>query len=510
MAEPKEPLTERELEVVRLLGVAGAGNKEIAAQLFLSPNTVKVHLRNIFTKLEATSRTEVIMIAIRNGWIAVNQPVPPNSETVEQSAASEPPQISANARNQSDETTSSQDAPTASPPDAPSSEANVVVPPQPTITVPVAPNPQAIPAMDKWRRVVLLASFLVLVLFIAFAVPPNTIGYADTFDPLRIGPSQPRNGLLSRGESSRWYLRAPLPAARARAVAIAAGSHIYVIGGEVNQTVSADVMVYEPLSNTWTLAPSSKPTAVANTAAVAVGNRIYVAGGTTADGSPSNALESYDVAAGRWTVLAPLPARLAGHAMVALDNQLYVFGGVSDGGTTDASYRYDITQNTWHPIAPMPGARSLMAADTVNPKGTLDSARIYVIGGFNDGRELATCAFYAPDSDSWDNCAPMTIPRSALGLARVGTNLYAIGGGSTGFIGFNERYDALTDRWTPLETPVTSDWQSTAVASMPSEFFVFGGYNNGERLAFTYVYEVFTNRVYVPAFLATDSQGKKP
>src|SRR5262245_2821036 len=68
MAEPKEPLTERELEVVRLLAT-GVGNKEIAAQLHVSPNTVRVHLRNIFIKLEAQSRTEVTMIAVRNGWV---------------------------------------------------------------------------------------------------------------------------------------------------------------------------------------------------------------------------------------------------------------------------------------------------------------------------------------------------------------------------------------------------------------------------------------------------------
>ena len=69
MAELNEPLTERELEVVRLLAT-GVSNKEIAAQLHVSPNTVRVHLRNISTKLEAQSRTEIAMIAVRNGWVA--------------------------------------------------------------------------------------------------------------------------------------------------------------------------------------------------------------------------------------------------------------------------------------------------------------------------------------------------------------------------------------------------------------------------------------------------------
>jgi LuxR family maltose regulon positive regulatory protein len=57
-----ETLSERELEVVRLLA-DGASNREIAAQLVVSLGTVKKHLSNIFTKLDAHSRTQVIVVA---------------------------------------------------------------------------------------------------------------------------------------------------------------------------------------------------------------------------------------------------------------------------------------------------------------------------------------------------------------------------------------------------------------------------------------------------------------
>jgi LuxR family maltose regulon positive regulatory protein len=54
-----EPLSERELQVLRLLA-AGRSNPEIAGNLYVSLNTVKAHVKSIFIKLEAHNRTEAI------------------------------------------------------------------------------------------------------------------------------------------------------------------------------------------------------------------------------------------------------------------------------------------------------------------------------------------------------------------------------------------------------------------------------------------------------------------
>ena len=63
-----EPLTDRELEVLRLVG-QGFTNKAIGVQLSISNRTVQGHLARIFTKLNASSRTEAVMRAVSMGWL---------------------------------------------------------------------------------------------------------------------------------------------------------------------------------------------------------------------------------------------------------------------------------------------------------------------------------------------------------------------------------------------------------------------------------------------------------
>ena len=63
-----EALTERELEVLRKLG-GGNRNRDIAGLLFISEETVKVHIKHIMEKLGASDRTQAVAIAIRRGII---------------------------------------------------------------------------------------------------------------------------------------------------------------------------------------------------------------------------------------------------------------------------------------------------------------------------------------------------------------------------------------------------------------------------------------------------------
>lgn len=67
-AKQEPSLSEQQLEILRLVA-AGATNKEIAAQLFVSDSTIKREMRNLFDKLDANTRSEVVSEAYKRNLI---------------------------------------------------------------------------------------------------------------------------------------------------------------------------------------------------------------------------------------------------------------------------------------------------------------------------------------------------------------------------------------------------------------------------------------------------------
>ncbi len=64
----RQSLSPREQEVLQLL-VRGRSNKEIGAQLFISEETVKSHLKTLFAKLKVRDRTDAAISAVRHGIV---------------------------------------------------------------------------------------------------------------------------------------------------------------------------------------------------------------------------------------------------------------------------------------------------------------------------------------------------------------------------------------------------------------------------------------------------------
>ena len=64
----KENLTKRELEILKLL-CEGENYRSVATQLFISKNTVKVHIKNIYSKLHVNSRAEMVATAYKRNML---------------------------------------------------------------------------------------------------------------------------------------------------------------------------------------------------------------------------------------------------------------------------------------------------------------------------------------------------------------------------------------------------------------------------------------------------------
>ena len=61
-------LSDREMEILKEV-VKGYNHHEIAEKLFISPNTVRTHINNIYKKLHLNSRSQVMNLAYKNKWI---------------------------------------------------------------------------------------------------------------------------------------------------------------------------------------------------------------------------------------------------------------------------------------------------------------------------------------------------------------------------------------------------------------------------------------------------------
>jgi DNA-binding CsgD family transcriptional regulator/N-acetylneuraminic acid mutarotase len=486
VAEPNEPLTERELEVVKLVA-AGASNKQIAASLFISENTVKVHLKNIFVKLEVENRARVAAIAQRNGWIddpmLATEPQPA-SEPVAADASSvvaEPP-IAASAVIEPTQPSIVIDAP--------------VFAPRPAarpVAVPVAPNPMPQPPLTAWRRLVMIALAIGALIGGVFAVrfDSNAARPRVTDDDIETAASPRTTDTLSR----RWFARSALPAPRTRAVAFGVSADkIVLVGGAVDRSVNGSVLIYGRARDQWRES-AQKPTALRLGAGAQISDVIYMPGGLDANGAATAQFEVFDSAAERWLTLPPMPRAVSAHVVAVAGERIYVFGGRDGNDRLNRDgYMFDPLRGAWFRVPGLPTPRAQAAAAVLDNK-------LYVIGGTDGERELTTCEYLDIKTNAWGVCKSMFIGRGGFGLAAVAGGLYAVGGGVTNaYIPFNERYDPATDRWLRFEIPASRAgvWKNIAVAAMPTEFYVIGGSTGAESRNDTFVFEVLLNRTYLP------------
>jgi len=430
-AEDENPLSEREMEVSRLLAT-GASNAEIARELVISPHTVKVHVRNVFEKLQVSSRTEATLVLLQRGWVAV-----PGVEAAEP----EPVQVA-------------------------------IPEPEPLDDLRLVPAP--------WQR---WALFVELALAVFLLAAPAVLTRPKTSFTLLSDAGLSTGGRLAPEALARWEARMPLAQARSRHGAALLNGEVFVVGGEnaQGQTIAA-TDAYDLLFNSWrSLAPLPEP--LANLAVAALNGRIYAAGGSAnragveGEIAVSDRVYALDPAEGPWVQAGTLPNPLAGAAMVAAGDALYVLGGWDGERMRDEVWRTE-------PQSGDSGVLRWELATRLNTPiaffgATVAGNRLYVIGGYDGQRALAEAAAFDLETGQWQRLPPMSVPRSGLTAVYDGMAVFALGGGWTRAIDTHERYDAYANQWSNFPSPLSGEWRHLAAATQDGRVWLIGGWSGG-------------------------------
>ncbi len=240
------------------------------------------------------------------------------------------------------------------------------------------------------------------------------------------------------GSAGKWADKASLANPRAHAAVAVAGGKIYVVGGDHDGTPVTTVSVYNPATDTWAEGP---PLPASRTAVSAVliglagapGGTLFVIGGTADDPNgahPRGTNTVYtldtnaDPAMRQWASFAPLhTARMS--AAVAGDNgRVFVLGGQDIGRSLASAETLDPNAKGWVPLPDMPQARANAGAALVGG----DRNTLYVVGGIGAAEASPTSFSFDLVNRVWTQGPELPVGRADLGVAAVGGKVYAVGG----------------------------------------------------------------------------------
>ena len=431
MTSPEQSeLSERELEILRLVAT-GVGNKEIAQKLFISSNTVKVHLRNIFTKIGVASRTEAAMYAVRSGLVD-------NMEN--QTIAGGVIEINTDLEEHAN--------------------GDKLLPED--TRQPKRRNK----SLTFWIPVLLIAGLIGFIFFVWRNNPrfANTSTLIPTIVPIQ----------KTSTPIARWNNLSPLPSARSNLALVAYGNQTYAIGGLNTQGVSGEVQCFDPQTNSW-ISLSSKLTPVFDIHGAVINGQIYIPGGrlNTNNQQPTNILEIFDPGTNQWKTSTPLPTPLSGYGLVAYEGILYIFGGWDGTNYRNSVFSFDPVLEEWQVRTSMPSTRAF--------PGVAEAAgKIYVIGGINDNQSVTANEIYTPSRDHdgrnpWEEGFPIPENRLAIQATTIADIIYVFGGEILRSNRIGLIYFPQTDVWQSLEPSPKPLGDNFSLTSIGTNLFFMGG-----------------------------------
>ncbi len=347
-------LSKREVEILELVAT-GLTNREIAQKLTISPNTVKVHLSNIFEKAGVTSRTEAALYGIEQGIIDI-----PGAESVTpgKSIGRDVLRkykwvwigvgfiiVAVLATLSFNGLFAKQD-------------------PDPAVTADVSERWQELTPLPEARSGMAAVAYDDMLIVFGGKGPDAVSGGVFRYLP----------------ESAAWEQLndKPTPVYDVRAVLI--GERIYVPGGRTDDSKPSDILeIYDPRRDAWEVG-SPLPQAVSAYALAAFEGKLYMFGGW--DGNQAlGSVFIYDPIADAWLTGADMSSPAYDLGAVAMTDKIIVLGGRNlDEVKKDAQAYYpsrDVNQeDPWEDFVDLPQSRFGFGA-----AGVFDA--IYVLGGWS-------------------------------------------------------------------------------------------------------------------------------
>ena len=367
------PLSEREKEILTLVAL-GMTNREIAQDLTISPNTVKVHLSNIFEKIGVASRTEATVYAIEHRIVDVPGGEPA-SEQGRQSSRVFLKQF-----------------------------------------------------IWVWVAIILLVAVL-LFTFLFNILNENTkiengisLPELERWQEISIMP-EPRTGMAAVAydgnvyivagegpegvsgkvflyslEEKTWTMLSPKPVPVTDMGGVVIGEKIYIPGGITKEGSPTNILeIYDPRRDKWETG-SPLPKSISGYALTNFEGNLYLFGGWDGDQAQDN-VYIYDPILNYWYEGAPLPSPRSHLGTVALKEKIIVMGG-NDGeeiyNQTWAYYpsRDANDEDPWEVYIDMPEGRTDFGVASI-----YDS--IYILGGISDQQKNDSQEEWVLIGDNW-------------------------------------------------------------------------------------------------------------
>ncbi|MGB8253393.1 MAG: kelch repeat-containing protein, partial [Anaerolineaceae bacterium] len=312
-------LSDRERDILKLVAT-GVSNKEIARELHISTNTVKVHLRNIFAKINVYSRTEATLYAIEHGIVDT----PGNQEVQDGSNAFIKETISSRRRwiylsvialiilTTSYITWYSLQ-----------SKKNSTPAPLSSIATPTN--------QPRWQK--------------HAPLPEGRAGMAAAVyeNQIYLFAGETKNGITNTAlkydiDTDQWHSIANKPTPVTDIQAAMIGEKIYIPGGETTQGITSRLEVYDPRSDTWEQ-KAQLPSPCSAYSLTALDGKLYLFGGWNGK-DYLNVVYIYNPEEDAWEQGTGMPTARA-YAMAGVVNgKIFIIGGLDNTGSLTINESY--------------------------------------------------------------------------------------------------------------------------------------------------------------------------